>query len=259
MLNFFANYAKIKAASGSESLVALIAKWDPKGASAADIADREEFLDEVGSQLVGLRRQFNVESTVFNTQFMLNTQRIGAAEDLQRQVQAEAEGSPARTKIEASLNTLLGIIEKAQPNLDAAKNQKADTESWLKESEDAYKEALQGLRSAKSELEQTQRGLAQAKQRNEREQQRTQEARVSAGLRPNGTRLGAALNAMKKATEEANRQADEARLKRESLKPTADAAEEDPVIAAALARAAGTPPTSTDPGERLAALKAHAA
>jgi chromosome segregation ATPase len=259
MLNFYAIYAQTKLRQGSDSILALLATKDPKGMSAADIAAREQVLDKIGSELVALRRQFNDESKKFDLLMKTNTQQIGAAEDLQQQVQAAAAGSPDRSKLEKSLSTLLGIIEKAQPDLDATKEQKVATESWLAERESAYAEARESCQNAKADLERAQRELAQAGQRRDREQQRTAEAVATAGLRPDSTKLGVALNAMRSAAEAANREADAAKLKRESLRPAADAAADDPAIAAALARAAGKPPAPQNAQERLDALKRRAA
>lgn len=258
MLNFFRKYIGVKAADASDSILELLVNWDPKGASEADIRVREEFLDKVGAQLIAMRAKFANESRELNDRVKAFTRRLTAAEDLQKQVEAASHGSSEHMRLSASLEKLLSSIERDQPEIDRVKADTAETESWLKEREDAFAQAKSALLGAKSALKNAQRDMARAQERRDREVERTNEARVVAGLRPDSSRLDKALNAMRRATEQADQEADVARLKREALQPDTDIAS-DPDIAAALARAKGEDTAPKSPAERLAALKQKAA
>lgn len=258
MLNFFAKYIGVKAADASDSVLELLVSWDPKGASEADIRVREEFLDKVSAQLVAMRAKFANESRELNNRVTAFARRLTAAEDLQRQVEVASSGSPEQARLSASLEKLLSSIERDQPEIDRAKADTAETESWLKEREDAFAQAKDALLGAKSALKGAQRDMARAQERRDREVERTDEARVVAGLRPDSSRLDKALNAMRRATEQANQEEEVARLKREALRPDADITS-DPDIAAALARAKGEDTAPKSAADRIAALKMKAA
>lgn len=257
MLSFYRNYIAVKAADGNASLLSILANWDPKGMSKADLMAREQYLDQVGSSLVALRHKFDSETAALKPQIDQNNMNLAAADDLNTQVKAAAEGSPERASLQKSLDSLLDTIEQEQPAINQAKSDKTETESWLKEREEAYKEAVTALKGAQRSLDQAQQGLVRAGERRDREQDRTADARRLAGLSVSGTRLDTALNAMKAATEKANREADEARLKREALTPAKPT--EDPNIAAALARASGQDMTPKSSSDRLDGLKKAAA
>jgi chromosome segregation ATPase len=257
-LSWARHYTAVKGGDLEASVLGLMVNWDPKGMGAADLRAREEWLDAIGSQLVGLRRKFDRESAELAPKLQQNHVHITAAEDLEQQTKTFPEGSAERAQHQQALDELLGSIEEEQSALDQAKADMADTKSWLEEREVAHKEAVASLRQAKSNLDHAQSDLARANQRRDREQEQTDQARVVTGLAVDGSKLDKALNAMRAATEQANQAADEARLKRESLAPK-PAPTANPIIAAAVARASGQPAAPTSASERIAALKAKAA
>ncbi len=258
-LSFYRHFAGAQADKLDQALVVALVKWDPKGASAADLAARDEQLNQIGLKLVTIRRKFDQESAQLAPKIELNNQHLHAAEDLDSQARALPEGSAERTKKERSLAMLLDIIEVEQPEIDQAKADMADTRTYLSEVEAAHKEAVASLTTARANLAKAQRELERAGTRREREREKADMASVVAGLRPDHSKLNVALNAMHTAAEKANTEADAARLKRESLAPMHAVAEEDPEITAAMARASGVSQAPKSASERLAALKAKSA
>ena len=255
MLVFMKNLLGVKmdkaAAAGIEALV----RWDPKSASEAELRTMEQRLDDLGREVAMARQSYDKEQREADTIQALSQQRMAAAEQLQRQV--DAENDPARkATLEKSLETLVSMLEQMTPEVEREKSEAVDAKDYLVMLEQTYAEAGGKLKTARSELERAQRDMARASQQREQADRQAEAARRAAGLASTTSSLTVALEAMQDAAQKDLVSADAQMSKAKLLRPTRPE-QDDPNIAAALATAAGKPPAPQSLSERLAALKAH--
>ena len=255
MLVFMKNLLGVKmdkaAAAGIEALV----RWDPKSASEAELRTMEQRLDDLGREVAMARQSYDKEQREADTIQALSQQRMAAAEQLQRQV--DAENDPARkATLEKSLETLVSMLEQMTPEVEREKSEAVDAKDYLVMLEQTYAEAGGKLKTARSELERAQRDMARASQQREQADRQAEAARRAAGLASQTSSLTVALKAMQDAASKDLASADAQMSKARLLRPTRPE-QDDPNIAAALAAAAGKPTTPQSLSERLAALKAH--
>ena len=255
MLVFMKNLLGVKmdkaAAAGIEALV----RWDPKSASEAELRTMEQRLDDLCREVAMARQSYDKEQREADTIQALSQQRMAAAEQLQRQV--DAENDPARkATLEKSLETLVSMLEQMTPEVEREKSEAVDAKDYLVMLEQTYAEAGGKLKTARSELERAQRDMARASQQREQADRQAEAARRAAGLASTTSSLTVALKAMQDAAQKDLVSADAQMSKAKLLRPTRPE-QDDPNIAAALATAAGKPPAPQSWSERLAALKAH--
>jgi chromosome segregation ATPase len=257
-MSILTKFTKVKAQAVGRGIMEMLVQFDPKGMSEAELLDMEAKFNEIGRQVISARNDAGREQAEYVAVAKLNGQRLQAAEALQKQVEALAEGSPDRKSKESSLETLLGLIEAAQPDIAREKQEADEAKAYLTDIETAHKDAVSRLKSAKSDLKRAEQDIKSAKRRQERAENAADAAAVAAGIRQNTSRVSSALDAMKRVAKEADDAAAAAKLKADSLRP-AEAEKEDPNIAAAMASVSGAPPAPKSVSERLAALKAKAA
>ena len=255
MLVFMKNLLGVKmdkaAAAGIEALV----RWDPKSASEAELRTMEQRLDDLGREVAMARQSYDKEQREADTIQALSQQRMAAAEQLQRQV--DAENDPARkATLEKSLETLVSMLEQMTTEVEREKSEAVDAKDYLVMLEQTYAEAGGKLKTARSELERAQRDMARASQQREQADRQAEAARRAAGLASQTSSLTVALKAMQDAASKDLASADAQMSKAKLLRPTRPE-QDDPNIAAALATAAGKPPAPQSLSERLAVLKAH--
>lgn len=253
MLRFVSNLIGVKmdaaVASGIEALV----RWDPKSASEAEMRTMEQHLDELGMQVAQARQTFDREKKEADAILALSRQRMAAAEQLQRQVDAEPD--PARkAALEKSLTTLVTMMEQMAPDIEREQADAKDAEEFLRMLEATYAEAGGKLRTARSTLEQAQRDMARAAQQRTQAERQAEAARQAAGLTSTTSSLTTALKAMQEAAARDLATADAQAAKARMLRPSTPE-QDDPNIAAALAAAAGKAAAPQTLSERLAALK----
>jgi len=255
MLVFMKNLIGVKmdkaAAAGIEALV----RWDPKSASEAELRTMEQRLDELGHEVALARQCYDREAREADAIQALSQQRMAAAEQLQRQIDADSD--PARkTALEKSLETLVSMLEQMTPEIEREKSEAADAKDYLTMLEQTYAEAGGKLKTARSELERAQRDMGRAAQQREQADRQAEAARRAAGLASQTSSLTVALKAMQDAAAKDLASADAQMSKARLLRPTRPE-QDDPNIAAALAVADGKPAAPQSLNERLAALKAH--
>jgi chromosome segregation ATPase len=255
MLAFIKNLAGVKFDKISDSAVEALVRWDPKSASEAELRTMEEHLDALGREVALARQGYDREKREADAIQALSHQRMAAAEQLQRQIDAESDPT-RKAALEKSLETLVSMLEQMTPEVEREKAEEVDAKDYLTMLEQTYAEAGGKLKSAHSELERAQRDMGRAAQQREQAERQAQAARQAAGLASQTSSLTVALKAMQEAAAKDLASADAQMSKARLLRPTRPE-EDDPNIAAALAAAAGKPAAPQSLSERLAALKAH--
>jgi chromosome segregation ATPase len=255
MLAFMKNLVGVKmdkaAAAGIEALV----RWDPKSASEAELRTMEQHLDELGREVALARQSYDREKREADTIQALSHQRMAAAEQLQRQLDAETDPT-RKAGVQKSLETLVRMLEQMAPEVDREKADEVDAKDYLAMLEQTYAEAGGKLKTARSDLERAQRDMARATQQREQADRQAESARRAAGLASQTNSLTVALKAMQDAAAKDLASADAQMSKARLLRPTRPE-QDDPNIAAAMAAASGKSPAPQSLTERLAALKAR--
>jgi chromosome segregation ATPase len=254
VMQFIGNLLGAKADRAVNAGIEALVRWDPQGATEAELRTMEQHLDALGMQVARARQNYDREQKEADAIRTLAHQRMAAAEMLQNQ--AKTESDPARkAAVEKSLATLLDMMEKMAPEVDREAGEATDAKSFLEQLEAAYADSGGKLKSARSALESAQREMTRAARRRETAQEQAEAARRAAGLSQTTSSLNVALKAMNENAARDMAAADAAAAKARLLAPT-HPEKEDPQIAAALAAVAGEKPAPTAVTDRLAALKA---
>jgi DNA repair exonuclease SbcCD ATPase subunit len=252
MISFIRNLLGVKTDQAVQGAMEALVRWDPKAATEAELRTMEQHLDGLGRQVAEARASFNQEQKEADEIQALSAQRMAAAEQLQRQ--AEAETDPARkASLEKSLETIVAMMEQMAPDIEREARDAKDAAEFLTLLEKSYADAGAKLKAARSDLSRAERDMGRAEQQREMAEKQAEAARQAAGLTSSTSGLNVALKAMQDAAARNLADADAAKSKAAMLRPT-EPEKEDPNIAAALAAASGKPaPQSL--GDRLAALK----
>lgn len=257
MLGFLRNFAGVKADNAVQAGVEALVRWDPEGASEAELRTMEQHLDDLGRQVAIARQSYDRERREADQIQALSQQRMAAAEQLQGRIAAEGD-TGRRAGLEKSLETLVAMLEQMAPEIEREKQDATDAKEFLEMLEQTYAEAGGKLKQARSELDRARRDMVRAEQQRETAERQAEAARRAAGLTRTTSGLTVALKAMQDAAQRDLASADSAMAKAKLLRPTRPE-EEDPNIAAALAAAAGKSPAPQNLSERLAALRARTA
>ncbi|MBS1214309.1 MAG: hypothetical protein H6R26_2926 [Proteobacteria bacterium] len=255
MLSFFRNLLGVKTDQAVKSAIEALVRWDPKGATEAELRTMEQHLDELGLEVAHARTSYEKEKREAVTIKSLLDQRMAATELLQNQLSEETD--PGRKgELEKSLNTLLDLLEKMTPDVEREARDEVDAQEFLAMLEKAYAEAGEKLKAARGDLERAERDMKRAEQQREMAERQAEAARRAAGLASSTGGLNVALKAMKETAERNLATAEAAHAKARLLKPT-EPEKDDPNIAAALAASSGSSPVPQSPTERLAAIKSR--
>jgi chromosome segregation ATPase len=254
VLQFIGNLLGVKTDQAVNAGVAALVRWDPQGATEAELRTMEQHLDELGIHVAQARQNYDREQKEADAIQALSHQRMAAAEALQNQANGEAD--PARKAgLEKSLTTMLDMMEKMAPDVERETHDAADARQFLEQLEAAYADAGGKLKTARGELDRAQRDMARAAQQRDVAQQQAEAARQAAGLSQTTNSLNIALKAMHDNAAKDLASADAAAAKAKLLAPT-HPEQDDPNIAAAMAAASGQGPAPVGIANRLAALKA---
>lgn len=253
MLSFVKNLIGVKKDQAVQAGIEALVRWDPKGATEAELRSMEEHLDELGLQVAEARVAHKREQQEADAIKTLLNQRMAVAETLQNQAAHETDPGK-KAGIEKSLTTVLDLLEQMTPEVERETQDVVDAESFLVLLEQTYADAGAKLKAARSELERAERDMKRAEQQREQAERQAEMARRAAGLSQTTSGLNVALKAMKDSAAKDLATAEAAHAKAKLLTPTRPE-EEDPNIAAALAAVSGTT-SPQSAAERLAALKA---
>jgi chromosome segregation ATPase len=253
MFLFIRHLVGVKTDQAVQNAVEAIVRWDPHSATEAELRTMEEHLDRLGRQVAEARMAYDREKREAETIAQLSQQRMAAAEQLQRQL--EAAPDPAhKAALERSLATLVAMLEEMAPEVDREKRDEAEAADFLKMLEETYAQAGEKLKSARNALNRAQRDMGRAEQQRDAAERRAEAARQAAGLSGATSGLSVALKAMQDNAARNLAAAEAANAKAKLLKPTRPE-QDDPNIAAAMAKVSGAGPTPSTLTDRLAALR----
>jgi len=255
MFNFIRHFVGVKTDQAVQSGIEALVRWDPKGATEAELRVMEQHLDELGLEVAQARAVYEREKQEADAIQTLLDQRMAAAEMLQGQLATEVDPT-RRTALEQSLHTLLDMLEQMTPDVEREASEATDAQAFLAMLEQTYADAGTKLKEARRQLERAERDMRRAEQQREQAERQAEAARRAAGLSGTTSSLNVALKAMNDAAARDLAQAEAASLKAKLLAPTRPE-QDDPNIAAALAAASGKGAVAQSASERLARLKAR--
>jgi len=255
LLSFTKSFIGVGGEQAAAALTTAMVEMAPETATAAELENMEQDLDAAGQLISRLQRELSEERRAYDAINARYTQMMGAAENLQRQIEG---ASFLKDPLQASLATLVAQIEEIVPELDQDKKDVDATQALLTEAEAAYQAKATALSDAKAKLARARDDTAHAMREEERAAARAEAARAVAGLSSgndygSGSGINAALDAMTRTAQATRDRAAVLDMKAKALSG-ANTAEEDPNIAAAMATAAGTVANATV-ADRLAALR----
>src|SRR6516225_1742841 len=243
-------------AGGEQAATALttaMVNMDPETATAAELKEMEQDLDAAGQLISRLQRELADERHAYDAINARYTQMMGAAENLQHQIDA---ASFLKDPLQGSLATLVAQIEEIVPELDQDKKDIDSTQALLTEAEAAYQAKATALRDARAKLTRAKNDMAHAAVEEQRAAWRAETARAVAGLSSgsgSGSGINVAVDAMMQTPQATRHRAATLDMKAKAF-TGANTPEEDPNIAAAMSAAAGTVANATV-ADRLAALQ----
>jgi chromosome segregation ATPase len=249
---FVKNFGKQKAQQTGQSLVQMLAAWDPDTASAAEIEQMEERLDKLTTQVAQARQTWQKEQEEADAIEKLYDQRMKAAELLQGKLE-QASGDEA-AELEKALNELVDMLESMQPDIEREMEEAVEAEAFMKELEEVAAMSAEKLKTARRTLENAKRDMARAKIQEQRAQERAEQAAELAGLRQETDQLGSALSAMRREADSASARAEAMNLKSRLLAPTREE-KTNSLVEEALQQAGGSASKPTNIKDRLAGLK----
>lgn len=255
MMPFIRNLLGVKTDQAVQGAVEALVRWDPAAATEAELRGMEQYLDDLGLQVAQARASLTREKAESDAIARLSQQRMAAAEQLQRQMEAEADPT-RKAELERSLGTLVGMLEQMAPDVEREAQDAADAQEFLTMLERTYAEAGGKLKTAKAQLDRAHRDMSRADQQRQVAERQAEAARQAAGLSGAASGLGVALKAMQDAAAKDLASAEAAKAKTALLKPTKPE-EDDPNIKAALATASGAGPEPTTLTDRLKAIRAR--
>ncbi len=253
-MSFLANLFKKHAENAVTSVQQFLVTLDPETATEAQITEFSDRLAKASEELAKARADFRREEKEAEEIEALYNKRLQAATILEQQ-SAEAADPAQKASIGESLEKLVVMLEKMKPDMERERREAEDAKLLMDELTKFVEESAEALKQARSRLEQAKSEMRRAELERQRAEKRAHTAEVLAGIKNDSGTFNVALDAMQKKANEARMKADAANTRSGLLTPTSTE-KEDANIAAAMAKATGTPaPQTSSVSERLAALK----
>ncbi len=247
---FVSVFGKKKSQKVGQSIVQILASWDPETSSKVELEQMEKRLNKLVQEVAEARQVYRKEKEEADAINKLYTQRLKAAEILQQKLEAD----PGNNQIDSALAELVSELEEMQSEIEVEEQEAVEAKEYMEELEEVAKLSANKLKTAKKALSKAVQDMKRAKVREERAEEKAERSSRLAGLRDETDQLGSALSAMKKNAEESTAKAEAANMKAKLLSHS-KADESNDLIAAAMKEASGGAKTSTSISDRLSALK----
>ena len=246
---FLKSYGKNAITEATQAMTDAIVKFDPEGASEAEIEAMEEQFDQVNREYSKAKQEFEKEQKEADAILELREQRLAAAGILSEKAEA---GDAAAAE---GLDQLLTALEDMEDDIEREVEEANDAKEVMAELDETVKLYATKLKTARSDMRRARQAMQKAEKQAERAEEKAARAARIAGLRKETSGLGSALASMNKQAEEAKAKADAAARKAALLGKSS--VEQNDAVAAAMAAATGeggadAPVSAKD---RLAALR----
>lgn len=251
-VRFISNFISVQGDKALKAAIEAIVRFDPKGASEADLRTMEQHLDGIGEKVSEARVNYDREKAEADKFRGELAQMVAAVDVIKRKADAAAEQSE-KDRLTASLRTLVERAKSFKLDTQREIEDEEVTKQALDELLAAYQTAGAKLRDARAELQRAQREMEAEERRKDAAAARAEAARQTAGLATASNSVDTALKAMREATARSRAETQTLNEKAKVLAP-ADPLKDDPEVAAALREVSGVKPTTTL-DEDIAALR----
>jgi hypothetical protein len=256
MGNFFQtvkNYLGVKINQAQDGVVGTLVKLDTESAIQAEVQRLDQELDKTANEYAQAKREYDREQKEADQATATYNRMLTAAEDLDAQSKAASEaGKPEAANIQASLDKLLGKLEGLRPEVEREVTEAKQAKAYLEQLEQYLETLKKDLQGYKAEVEKAKREMKSADMEAKLAQKMEGQAMKLAGLQQRSSNLKIVLEKINEQTQESKDLATKSKMKAEIFTPKKE--DEDPLIAAALDKAAGTSKPSNI-SDRLGALK----
>lgn len=246
---FLKNYGKNAFRELATNLNDAIVRFDPEGASEAEIQTMEENFDEVNREFSKAKQEWQQEQREADEIVALRDKRMAAAEHIANQL----ESDPENAQMNDALNQLVESLENMQDDIDREVEEAQDAKEVMEELDATVKLYAEKLKTARTDMKRAMSAMEKAKRQEERAEAKADRAARLAGLKKDTSSLGSALSSMNKQAEEAKARADAASRKADLLGPSS--VEENSAVAEAMAAVSGEVTPKASARDRLAALR----
>lgn len=251
---FLARFFGSAADDAADKGIEFLANAFPATATKAQIAQFEATLASERNKLTEARQVFNKEKGEADAAEKAQNTRIQAAKTLRDQRDAATDDAK-KAAFDAAFQKQMGEVKKHQPNVEREKAEAATAERILANRTLVYEKALKNVTEAKARLNQGNLERQAANLELQLAQDELESARAVAGLGNQTSTVDIVGSAFDKQTANAKAQAETLRQEAALLNAgAASAASEDPLIAAAMAQASGTPASKSADDELDALL-----
>jgi hypothetical protein len=252
-MSFITNFFKNKAGNAVQALNEFLVKLDPATAKQADLDTLNDLLVKASLEMVTEEKNWIREQKEADSIVALYRQRKSAAEIIQNNLDTMTAEDPRRAATEASLDNQLKVLKDMLPDVQREKQEAEDAKVYYEDIKAFVEETAATLKDAKQRLDAAEKKMKQSERDVARAEERTNRTEMLTGIKKQRSNLAVALTAMEEIADKNDTKAKAANARTTLLMP-AKAPEEDPIIAAAMAQAAGAPAPAASAKDRLAEL-----
>lgn len=245
-MGYFFDVGKKLFGNARDGLKEVVAQWDPEFATEVEIEQMEAAFDKINAEVTRAKNEMAREVREYNEKKFAYDQILASAKILQDQ------GSAEKAMVQANR------AEEMLPDLEKEKAEAEEATEYFVVMQKELNEFAKKIAEGKQVIESKRRQAEMAKLKAAREERKVENARVLAGLKERTSGMASLAQIYDKEREQAEQRADASKRKAEVFTSVAPSAqkEEDPEIAAAMAKAKGVPTASTETfEEKMARLK----
>lgn len=156
--SFTSIFTKKKTEKVGQSIVQMLASWDPETASKAELEQMEKRLDKLVQQVSEARQVYRKERDEADAINKLYSQRLQAAEILQQRL----ADNPNDAQIANALNELVAELEEMNPEIQREEEEAREAKEFMEELEAVAKASAEKLKNAKATLNKAMQGMKRA-------------------------------------------------------------------------------------------------
>ena len=251
MFKFLSKIGKNKVKSAGVSITEAIVRFDPESATEAAIEMMEENVDSLALEVAKMRQEYDREQLEADTVKEQFNKRIDAVTHMQGQL-GGAKGAK-KTKLEASINTLLSSVDDMKPDVLREIEEAEDAKTVLDQMETSLEMAATKLKSARGDHKKAQNDMKRAEFKRKNAEATEARTKRLAGISNETDSLSIALTTMKSVANDDLAKADASQRKAKLLK-TSDISD-DSLIADAMNAVSGAPVEEASISDRVSSLQ----
>ena len=196
MLKFLKHFGLKTAENTGSSIIDFLVSFDPETASEAEIDRLDEYLEDLTTKMIEAKKDYEREQKEYEMIYANYNRMFAAVEKFRTMEQTD--------QIIQNIDNLIDEMEMMKPEVIREKEEAEESKQYYEELQEAVKSAADKLKSARSDLKKAVRQMEQAEARQERLKEKEERAKVLAGIKKDTNKIGSALSAMQRRTDEMN-------------------------------------------------------